>query len=371
MASSDLTAELQAAATTPTFGFTPLVEPASAVDPSGFPSGYDAAMGWLLAQCCQLTYVQYQRDPTSAPPPFTPPELAAALTALGPGVTWQQVGPGFTSSEKQRLGASMSDETKFATVPFGFALQAARGGKPAFNVLAFRGTQSLDEWINDVEALPTSFALDTSTRHPGHVHLGFYEQYTAGTGGTSPSKDDPRPAGSLAAQVAAALPALATAAGGAELPLWITGHSLGAALAILCAMDVAVNFAGQVAGGGSALTMLNFASPRISAGTVVDGFTVFDVQTFVDNYQARVPASYRVVNAADLVPIYPPPATTISKLKTSLLFSHVTDDPLNYCAQLQTVGNNHSLADNYLPYAQAAAGGFGTAASAAAGRRRS
>lgn len=358
MASNDLTAELLASAT-PTFAFTPLVEPASAVDPTGFPSGFDPAFGLLLAQCCSLTYVQFERDPKSAPPPFTPQELAAALTALGPSTSYQQVGPGFTSSERQGLGTSVATGSKFATVPFGFALQAARNGQPAFNVLAFRGTQTVDEWLSDATALPAKFALDTSTDTPGHVHLGFYDQYVEGTDGTQPSPGDPRPAGSLAAQVAAAMPALATAAGGKALPLYVTGHSLGAALAVLCAMDVAVNFAAQIGGGGGELTMTNFAGPRVSAGFVVDGITVFDVQRFVDNYQSHVPNTFRVVNAADLVPILPPPSIAAPSKKTSLLFAHVTTDPINYCAQLQTIGNNHSLDDNYLPYAEAAAGGFG------------
>lgn len=357
MATPDLTTRLLATAT-PTFEFTPLVEPASAVDPSGFPAGFDPTQALFLAQCCALTYLQYQRDPTSAPPPFTPQELAAALTALGSGYTFQQVGPGFTSSEKQGLGTSLGDGTTYATVPFGFALQAALSGQPAFNVLAFRGTQSADEWLNDATALPTEFALDTSTATPGHVHLGFYEQYTLGTNGTPPTDSDPRPAGSLAAQVAAAMPALEQAAGGTALPLLVTGHSLGAALAVLAAMDVAVSFFQNIAGSGEQITMVNFAGPRVSAGTVVDGITVYDVQQFITNYQSRVPASFRVVNAADLVPILPPPSTTVPGIKTSLLFSHVTDDPITYCAQLQTIGNNHSLADNYLPYAEAAAQGF-------------
>jgi triacylglycerol lipase len=356
METPDLTARLLATAT-PTFDFTQLVEPASAVDPSGFPAGFDPAFGLLLAQCCSLTYVQFQRDPKTAPPPFTPQELATALTALGPDYTYQQVGPGFTAPERQGLGTSLAAGTTYATVPFGFALRAAKGGQPAFNVLAFRGTQTLDEWLGDATALPTKFALDAASPNPGYVHLGFYNQYTLGTGGTGPSSGNPRPAGSLAAAVAAAMPALAAAAG-AALPLYVTGHSLGAALAVLCAMDVAVNFAADVAGGGSELTMTNFAGPRVSAGSVVDGITVFDVQQFVDNYQSRVPDSFRVVNAADLVPILPPPSLTVSAIKTSLLFEHVTSDPINYCAQLQTIGNNHSLDDNYLPYATAAAAGF-------------
>jgi triacylglycerol lipase len=357
MTTPDLTARLLATAT-PSFDFTQLVEPASAVDPSGFPAGFDPAFGLLLAQCCSLTYVQFQRDPKTAPPPFTPAELAAALTALGPSYTYQQVGPGFTAPERQGLGTSLAAGTTFVTVPFGFALQAAKDGQPAFNVLAFRGTQTLDEWISDATALPTRFALDTTSSRPGYVHLGFYDQYTVGTGGTSPSSGNPRPAGSLAAEVAAAMPALLTAAGGAALPLYVTGHSLGAALAVLGAMDVAVNFAADVAGGGSELTMTNFAGPRVAAGSVVDGIMVFDVQQFVDNYQSRVPDSFRVVNASDLVPILPPPSVTVSTIKTSLLFAHVTSDPINYCAQLQTIGNNHSLDDNYLPYATAAAAGF-------------
>lgn len=71
----------------------------------------------------------------------------------------------------------------------------------------------------------------------------------------------------------------------------VTGHSLGGALATLCAVDVQYNFADQV----QALEVYTFGSPRVGNSG------------FRESFNRRVPNSYRLVYGMDLVPALPRP----------------------------------------------------------------
>eukprot|EP00210_Caulerpa_lentillifera_P002839 g2713.t1 len=70
----------------------------------------------------------------------------------------------------------------------------------------------------------------------------------------------------------------------------ITGHSLGAALASLCAFEVSNR---QLNGKTPQIGMLNFAAPRLAYG-------VFPLR-----FAQAVPASFRIRHHRDLVPIFP------------------------------------------------------------------
>jgi triacylglycerol lipase len=67
-----------------------------------------------------------------------------------------------------------------------------------------------------------------------------------------------------------------------------TGHSLGGALATLCAVDVQYNFSDTVK-----IEAFTYGAPKVGN----DGFR--------DSYNQRVPHSYRVVNGMDIVPEVP------------------------------------------------------------------
>lgn len=67
-----------------------------------------------------------------------------------------------------------------------------------------------------------------------------------------------------------------------------TGHSLGGALATLCAVDIQYNFADKVA-----IEAYTYGAPKVGN----DGFR--------ESYDQRVPNSYRVVHGMDLVPELP------------------------------------------------------------------
>jgi predicted lipase len=67
-----------------------------------------------------------------------------------------------------------------------------------------------------------------------------------------------------------------------------TGHSLGGALATLCAVDLQFNFAGQFA-----IESYTYGAPRVGN------------QGFVDSFNHRVPNSFRFVYGLDIVPALP------------------------------------------------------------------
>ncbi|WP_141329459.1 lipase family protein [Myxococcus sp. AB025B] len=341
----------------PTFAFNPLAQPSSTVTQT-LPSSFDINAALLLAQCCGLTYAQYAQGT-----PLTSTQLASSLTAMS-GYTYSLVAS-FTGVEAMGPGAASEGPGAFATVPFGFALQASNSSGPAFNIIALRGTLSWAEWFSDATVLPTAFALDTTDKSTGYVHSGFYGTYTLGTGGTAPTKSNLRPTGSIAAQVSSAMASLLSASSNTALPLYVTGHSLGAALSVLCAMDVAVNSASFISAGG--LSLYSFACPRVSGGLILDGFTYYNPTNFVTNFQAQVPNNFHIANMADVIPTVPLPALQLGLVAVD--YSQVFTNTVGYCGQLGDVASNHSLAENYLPYAQQLQSGYSVAQSSAAVRK--
>lgn len=187
----------------------------------------DLDLAVFLAEVCELTYAQYHHGGD-----FTPPA-------------------GYQLVKPFKCRVFGIEEW------FGFVLRAPERG-----VVAFRGTQSDIDYIGDGDAveLPCPLAADA-----GRVHQGFLSIY-----------DSCRPT------VMDALKGLP-----GRLPLCITGHSLGAALATLCAFDAAANL-------GASPILYNYGSPRVGDSG------------FVSAYGARVPASVRIYNVHDVVPKLPP-----------------------------------------------------------------
>lgn len=131
-------------------------------------------------------------------------------------------------------------------------------------VLVFRGTLSMEDWMTDLNFRQTepSF-LET----PGAqlVHTGFDTLYAT-------MRDN------VYAALEGAFP-------NAER-VFVTGHSLGGALATLCAMDLASNTKHKV-------ICYTYGSPRV--GNV----------RFAEAYQAALPNSVRVWNRYDTIPDLP------------------------------------------------------------------
>jgi hypothetical protein len=127
-------------------------------------------------------------------------------------------------------------------------------------VVAFRGTDDLEDWLANA---------DFFDRPPfdgvGEVHRGFQDRYGALAGLVLRSIESQKPR-----------------------KLWITGHSLGGAMAACCAIDLLRR---QIAFTG----LVTFGQPRIGNG---------ELARYLDE---RTQGKYlRFVNEGDLVPLAPP-----------------------------------------------------------------
>ena len=159
----------------------------------------------------------------------------------------------------------------------------AVGGDPATAVVALRGTGSKMEWWDDFHWDLVPF---TQVPDGGNVATGFYDIYNS-IGTMAPGQQGASAAGAVAAEVAqAATSGLAAGLDPASLPLVVTGHSLGGALATLLVADL------------NATTALRpqawtFASPRV--GDAV----------FAARYGGLSTVSWRIYNQVDVVPYFP------------------------------------------------------------------
>ena len=158
---------------------------------------------------------------------------------------------------------------------FGLVARPA-GGAPGEHVVAVRGTDTTLEWMVDAEFRPVPFAALPAA---GHVEQGFDAVFA------SLAAHEPNGAPADLHAYVRALPAGAS--------LVVTGHSLGAAVATLLALDLAAN------AGAADVALYTFASPRPGS------------HAFAAAVNAHVPTCWRIVNAPDMVP------------KVPLLYAHV------------------------------------------------
>ena len=132
--------------------------------------------------------------------------------------------------------------------------------------VSFRGTSDIEEWVANIDAVPDDYQPISGF---GQVHAGFQDVYQL-----------------VRANVAANL---ATATTGCDQIL-ITGHSLGGALAVLAAPDVARNMPPNTI----EPRLVTFAGPRVG------------LSDFAASFNAAIESCFRVVNFLDLVPYLPP-----------------------------------------------------------------
>jgi len=189
----------------------------------------------------------------------------------------------------------------------------AVGGDPATAVVALRGTESTMEWWDDFHWDLVPF---TQVPDGGNVAQGFYGIYQS-IGTMTPGQEGGSAPGAFADEVAqAATSGLAADLDPASLPLVVTGHSLGAALATLLVTEL------------NATTALKpqawtFASPHVGDAT------------FAARYGGLSTVSWRIYNQVDVVPYFPldisgryQPVTTgyainsLGKAKWSLSCAH-------------------------------------------------
>ena len=177
---------------------------------------------------------------------------------------------------------------------FGFIIES-----PEDIVVAFRGTDSDSDIIADLEFLQVLFFLVPDA---GKTHAGFTFIYFTCHNQLIDTLHE--------------LPA--------DKTLYITGHSLGAALATLNALDVSANTDFKQ------IVMCNFASPRVGN------------PDFVGKYNSRLTNSVRFVNVYDVIPMLPPEKFTIPFTQRVIYNMHVQKE-FPFAVQTGSLRGNHSL----------------------------
>jgi len=185
-------------------------------------------------------------------------------------------------------GTRVSDVSVFASEPknvrgyVGWDLDRARA------IVAFRGTEpsSLENWLSNLDAAHAVWAVgDGPTRETLRVHAGFLDAYEA-------VRDD------IFAALARVAARRHPAANGGPLPVAVTGHSLGGALATLAAYELqkyGFDYGdGPSDGAAEIVGAWTFGSPRV-------GDAAF-AETYGD---ALAEATWRITHAHDVVPSVP------------------------------------------------------------------
>jgi triacylglycerol lipase len=174
-------------------------------------------------------------------------------------------------------------------VPFGFIAQ--RQDKPTEIFVVFRGTRTEAEWFNNAQYDQTPFL---GNRDLGLVSRGFHKIYTR----PKPKQEEnlvesliaispPVPVlGSIRYTIVETLKQCPE-----DSQVFVTGHSLGSALAALATLDIALLGHFQLPP-----TLYTFASPRTGDSTFVNQFERHKIDCF------------RIANSEDIVTTVPPSA---------------------------------------------------------------
>jgi triacylglycerol lipase len=178
---------------------------------------------------------------------------------------------------KWPLSAPYQLLVEFSATPSGHGLErfgfVARRADTGDLYVAFRGTQTIGDWLANVD-----FAQTGQQHGWGKTERGFSGVYS----GAAP----------------AIINTLRNA--GSHAHVYVAGHSLGGSLATLCAADVRASL-------NSTTTLYAFASPR--AGD----------PAFVARFNTECPDTWRVVNTEDIVNTMPLAATAVAELNLTEL----------------------------------------------------
>jgi len=196
---------------------------------------------------------------------------------------YDQFNPPVGRPSKWPLSAPYELVVEFSAAPprhgpdkFGFVARRTDTGD--FYV-AFRGTQTIGDWLANLDFLQVD-----QPHGWGKIEKGFAGVY----GGSAPT----------------IINALKNA--GNPGHVFVAGHSLGGSLATLCTADVRASL-------GAATTLYAFASPRTGD------------PTFSGRFNTECPVTWRIVNTEDVVNTVPLAATAVAELHLTGLDTVVRD----------------------------------------------
>ena len=235
-------------------GTTPLVEA----------NNFNISKATELMQLCVYTYDQYDEYKADADTPWDIPAP-------------YNIEKSFFVYEKDQGNVSKR-------VPFGFIATSSENAADLY--VCFRGTYTAEEWERDatIPLVKCSFIPDNRVK----IHEGFQNVYT--------TKHDV--VGSLQEQVKNFLTTNDVVS---YTNVWVTGHSLGAAVATIAIADIVTNVESM----RTRTKMYNFASPLVGNKAFADFFkSKIGTNKCNGNNDINV-CSWRVVNVNDVVPKVP------------------------------------------------------------------
>ncbi|KAL6610743.1 hypothetical protein ACP70R_040712 [Stipagrostis hirtigluma subsp. patula] len=157
-------------------------------------------------------------------------------------------------------------------------------------VVAWRGTIKNLEWVSDLDFTPVSAAADANPK--AKVHRGFMSVYTSSDANSKYNQASARD------QVIEEIKRLMDLYKDEETSITCTGHSLGASLSTLTAVDIVahgINAPSDSSQPPCPVTVIAFASPHVGDGNFKAAFQSFP--------ELR---ALHVKNSDDVVPLYPP-----------------------------------------------------------------
>ncbi|RED63952.1 lipase family protein [Cohnella lupini] len=238
-------------------------------------SGYDNRTAIFLASVCSQTYAHYNNPDGSFVMPESYEPVADILAESLTGVTER----------------------------FGFIIQS-----PEYAIIAFRGTSSTTDWVSDAMASQSKYKC---VKNAGQSHRGISNIYY-----------------SARECVLKALREIST-----DKTLYITGHSLGGALATLCALDISTN---TLFGNPGVYT---YGSPRVGD------------PTFAKTFNNRLRYSYRINNRFDVVTHLPPQAFKLPKRTRTYYYKHVAQSEM-LSFHNGSIPGNHVISSYYFVLAE-------------------
>jgi triacylglycerol lipase len=246
-----------------------------------YPAGFDRNRAGELVALINQAYAQLNQGAA-----WQPPAGYSILATLTSKEYWKIPGP--VTDLLQHL---------LQPVPFGFVARKDATGEVH---VVIRGTITPLEWFDDFTAQPVAFQPAGTAW--GRTTQGFNTIY-----------------GDLGPQIAQAIAALPAAP---LPPIFVTGHSLGAALAHLAAAGIAAQFAAQP-------ISYTFCGPR--AGD--PGFAAAFVKAGL--------TTWRMYNTEDIVPTVPPAAVVITTPNMGMQGISLISQSLIKFVQLSPVGYQH------------------------------